>query len=265
MYPYNLYLWLELAPILIVCFFYTLFYIVYIIWTIFCAHGHVHNFELCIVNFALKDLLVETRTDGKLYVQGRRVRYLVVRILVIYVVTIAVLAFAVGWDTFLIEASYACDPGLDCFINAQPIQNCSELYESDNYTNINGTEPNVICYRIAADYALAAAAVGGLLGIGKTLMGVITSANNRIYDQVVAGASKCCLIACLQVWLLVWLPILVVPYILKAADSGLTFKDWLQYYTILTTTFIAALITWVWLPSNMEEYTRLEGAVNAPN
>ena len=265
MYPYNLYLWLELGPILLVCFLYTLFYIVYLIWSTFCARGHVHKVELCIVNFAMKELLMKTSIDGKPYVQGRRVRYLVVRILVIYVVTIAVLAFAVGWDTFLIEASYACDPGLDCFINAQPIQNCSELYESDDYTNINGTELTVICYRIAADYALAAAAVGGLLSIGKTLMAAIASANNGIYDLVVAGASKYFWIACLQIWLIFWLPILVGPYILKAVDSDLTLKDWLQYYTIVITTMIAALITLFWLPSNREEYTRLEGAVNAPN
>ena len=124
---YETYVWADVGPIIAAS---GLIYIAYILYLVYiCCKGcgrDESTAERRMVKFALGDLCTE-ENNGRLYIHGLTVVPAVVRTLVGYVFNIALLAFAVGWDIFLVETSYACDPGLDCFIRetSQSIQNCS--------------------------------------------------------------------------------------------------------------------------------------------
>lgn len=91
------------------------------------------------------------------------------------VITVA-LAIITFWGVFLIEETFACDPGLDCFpfteagkeLQGYPIVNCSDFESADNVT--------VVCYRFALKYAEGAGAAGGVLAFTAFLTTAYTSA-----------------------------------------------------------------------------------------
>lgn len=74
-------------------------------------------------------------------------------------ITLAVTTF---WVVFLIEETFACDAGLDCFpfaddgeeLQSHPILNCSDFESADNIT--------IICYRFIFLYAKGFGAAGGV-------------------------------------------------------------------------------------------------------
>ena len=92
----------------------------------------------------------------------------------ISVITIA-LAITSFWIVFLIEETFACDNGLDCFpfsedghrLQDQPIGNCSD-YES--LTNIT-----ITCYRFSFLYAQGFGATGGVLLFAAFIITVYTT------------------------------------------------------------------------------------------
>ena len=170
-------------------------YATYSVWRwLSTGENNASNAEQSIVKYALRHLVEER--DGSLWTHNRNITPLVIKGLVGYVLAIAVLAFAAGWDLFLIEASFACDPGLDCFIleNSQPIQNCSTLYDAANNNsdtlgnNPESDELTVVCFRFVIDYAVAASAVGGLFAFGSGVMAFISFATIRVYDHL----ERCC-------------------------------------------------------------------------
>lgn len=74
--------------------------------------------------------------------------------------------FTSFWEVFLIDESYTCDPGLDCFpfdannytnLQDDPVVNCTDFDINDNIT--------IICYHFAFNFTDAAGLVGGLLSL----------------------------------------------------------------------------------------------------
>ena len=70
------------------------------------------------------------------------------------------------WEVFLIDESYTCDPGLDCFpfdannytnLQDDPVVNCTDFDINDNIT--------ITCYHFAFNFTDAAGLVGGLLSL----------------------------------------------------------------------------------------------------
>lgn len=272
--PYEAYVWADIGPIIAGS---GLIYIAYFLYLVYvcCKSGErvESKAERRMVKFVLGDLCTE-ENNGSLYIHGRRVVPAVVRALVGYVFNITLLAFAVGWDIFLVETSYACDPGLDCFIRetSQSIQNCSAFYDNRNDTignntgNGNDTEDSeltVVCFRFGFNYVLAASATGGLFVFSKQIMSVIAFANILICDRFV-NAKVVAALAFQMICLLPWIPIFIVT-----AEVGeirtIAFKNIssiTQFYTLIITIMFATLIPWYLLPEKRDGYAQLEGSVN---
>ena len=90
-------------------------------------------------------------------------------------VSTVTLATTTFWVVFLIEETFACDPGLDCFpftddgdrIQDRPIVNCSDFESADNIT--------IICYRFAFHYAEGFGAAGGVTFFSAFMITAYTS------------------------------------------------------------------------------------------
>ena len=90
-------------------------------------------------------------------------------------VIIGILATVTFWVVFLIEETFACDAGLDCFpftedgdkIQGHPIVNCSDFESADNIT--------ITCYRFVLKYAEGFGAAGGVLYFSAFVTSAFTS------------------------------------------------------------------------------------------
>ena len=92
--------------------------------------------------------------------------------ILLFTVTPAVFipAFVSFWASFLVEETYACDPGLDCFYrdsssfsirHQQPLVNCTT---SDGDT--------VVCFQFVFDYVAGFASMGGFVVVAVTSLRV---------------------------------------------------------------------------------------------
>ena len=175
-----------------------------------------------------------------------------------YVLIVVLLMAAIGWDIFLIDETYTCDPGLDCFTSGIPVQNCSVLYDPA-ISNVTG-DPTVVCFKFAFDYVLAASAIGGLVTFARGVISFIASVNIRIGDRLFEELSKCPAIVCMVVFqtvsMLIMASLVIATTVMQVKESPLKFTrvhSYLQLVTVLVTEFFALFVPWYLLP---KEYAR---------
>ena len=276
MTSYYAYVWAELGPLYAL---FIIFYAIYMLYAMYVFYGYFVNHdtrirksERSIVKFVLHNMLEER--EGTLYIHNRIVSSSIVKLLVIYVFNITAMALAVGWDIFLLEKTYACDPKLDCFIseNREQIQNCSAVYDpvnnnrseaiGNNSNNTNdGSDPNIICFRFASNYVLAASAIGGLFTFGGGVMSLLAFGNIWIHDRAVAKCSHACaafIMVALQLFssLLFIALFYVTIFVKELANAAL--KDphsTVQFVSLVVTVFFALMVPWYRLKerSNVQE------------
>ena len=283
MTSYSVYIWAEIGPvialfgilyaILLVYMFY-----VYVDWQSSKGHLQAHKSEQSIVKFVLRNIFEER--DGTLYIHNRIVNSLIIKTLVIYVLNIAVLAFAVGWNIFLLERTYACDPGLDCFIseNGEQIQNCSALYNpaNNNHSEVMGnisnntndgnttdsSNPSIICFKFVTNYVTAASTIGGLFTFGGGVMSLLAFGNIWMYDRVLPKFGKIkarlFMLFLQAVSFLVSLTLFYVT-ILEPELANAVLKDrrsYIQFTSLVVTVFFTLMVPWYLLQQQSNEQVR---------
>jgi len=257
MTSYGVYFGLDLGPIFALQ---GLMLLSYAIYFYKCLGSTLHTGERRIVKFALSNVF-EEGNRGTLYINGRQVVPGVVRILEGYVLIVAFLMAALAWDIFLIDETYTCDPGLDCFtVNGKPI-NCSALYDPASNTHINGSgNPDVVCFMFAFNYGLAASAIGGLVTFARGVMSLIAFIsiwiNDRLRDKYTPFRATV-LMMLLQVASMVLVTIfLLATTVVQVIQNPLKFArihSFLQFFTVLTTAFFALFVPWYKLPREYEQ------------
>lgn len=105
----------------------------------------------------------------------RKVPFFVIHLLFVLTALVFVCTCATFWDTFLVEESFGCNPGLDCFplrendlqtLSYTPIQSCSDYELIDNVT--------IVCYRFVFKYAEGFGDAGGILFLAINIMKMYT-------------------------------------------------------------------------------------------
>lgn len=141
-----------------------------IVWFKCCSGGrHFLEFAYHFAKLVLRDSLQkETTPVHRIVLYDRRVSPLSVVLLFTLVPAIFIPAFISFWGTFLVEESFACDSGLDCFLrdptsfsiaDQQPLVNCTD-HENDT----------VVCFQFVFDYTGGFAAMGGFLAVATTCL-----------------------------------------------------------------------------------------------
>lgn len=91
--------------------------------------------------------------------------------------SIIISAALVFWYVFLLEETFTCDPGLDCFalnskdqkpLDGHRIENCSDFEMMDNVT--------IECYQYVFLIGTGFSAFGGLLSFGEVILQIIVNA-----------------------------------------------------------------------------------------
>ena len=143
-----------------------------IVWFKCCSGGrHFIDFAYHFAKLVLRDSLQkETSLTSRMVLYEREVSPLSVVLLFTLAPAIFIPAFISFWGTFLVEESFACDSGLDCFLrdptsfsiaNQQPLVNCTD-HENDT----------VVCFQFVFDYTGGFAAMGGFLAVATTCLKV---------------------------------------------------------------------------------------------
>lgn len=126
------------------------------------------------------------------------------------------------WASFLVDETFACDPGLDCFLrnpsslmiqDQQPLMNCSQL-ENDT----------IVCFQFVFDYVAGCASMGGFLIVAVTslklygiilmwLIGIMPSSRDR------TGKCYSCRALCSIVGIFIFFlaPVIIASLILATA------------------------------------------------
>ena len=102
---------------------------------------------------------------------GRKIPAGTINLFFPFAVGIWMCACVTFWVIFLVEETFGCDPGLDCFprqdnnselLSHTPIQNCSDYDLIDNVT--------IVCYSFVFRYAEGVGAAGGVLVFAALFM-----------------------------------------------------------------------------------------------
>ena len=161
----------------------------------------------------------------------RRVPVAVINIFFAPAVLLCICAFITFWVIFLVEESFGCDPGLDCFplqenngalLSHTPIQNCSDYDLIGNVT--------IICYQFVLRYAEGFGAAGGIIALAASVM--------KMYEivlfWVVDSPSTKNYIKCTMKWIVGGV-VLFLPIICSGVVFGTFFGIPLVYNTITKT------------------------------
>ena len=131
----------------------------------------------------------ESRGEGvkEVFIRGRKLLpassdnickvLVIMEILLINSISLVCCASLVFWNIFLVEQTFACDPGLDCYIfnpedgsllQQSPIENCSDFEFADNV--------KVQCFHFTFQFGAGIAAFGGLLKFGEITLQMFVTA-----------------------------------------------------------------------------------------
>ena len=143
-----------------------------IIWFKWYRSSAHHFIELTyqFAKLVLWDSLKRDSSPPQLTLYDRKVSPIFVFLLSTLTPALFIPAFVTFWGLFLVDETYSCDPGLDCFlrdpssfeiVDEQPLSNCTNV---DNDT--------VVCFQFVFDYTAGIAATGGFLVVAATLLRV---------------------------------------------------------------------------------------------
>ena len=106
----------------------------------------------------------------------------------IYVIISLIFAALVFWDIFLLEESYSCDDGLDCFVTNTTNNKILEVFRSEPVTDCklhkNADENTIKCFIFVYRFGPGIAAFGGLITMSKIIMNIIAAVFLTIYGFV---------------------------------------------------------------------------------
>ena len=124
------------------------------------------NDEKRIYQLTLREKVVLSRTVIRLFISA------------IYIAAVGLTTF---FEIFLIEESFGCDPGLDCFYTdtTDPIENCEDL--DGNRT--------IICYNFGLNLASAAGAAGGFLAVASMIINVAVLVVFWVAEKIVQSGN----------------------------------------------------------------------------
>ena len=169
-YSYNTYMnwdiWVPIGVSSLSIILTAILVITSIIWLKFYRSSAHHFIELTyqLAKLVLRDSLQRNieAVPPRMTLYDRRVSPIFVIVLSSLTPAVFIPAFVSFWDSFLVEETYSCDPGFDCFSldpssfstknNQQPISNCAN-HENDTVT----------CFQFVFDYSAGFATMGGVL------------------------------------------------------------------------------------------------------
>ena len=176
-------------------------------------------------------------------------------------------AFVSFWASFLVDETFACDPGLDCFSRDPSSFSISHSrLPLFNCTDLDNTNTTVICFRFVLDYVAGFAAMGGVLvvsvvslrvyGIVLTwLVGVMPSSSTRRDGRCFSCQVICSVVgififflAPIIISVVVLIVVLLVPFIneiiFQSSERTLKFTTyWLSSLFSGTLTGACILVT----------------------
>ena len=119
-----------------------------------------------------KLLPVEKNEDGSENITLIHKVLFVMEILFINSISIIFCASLIFWDIFLVEQTFGCNPGLDCYElrDRSPIQQSPIVSCADSVANVT-----IECFRFTFQYGTGFAAFGGLLKFGETVLWIFVS------------------------------------------------------------------------------------------
>ena len=202
------------------------------------------EFIIGFIKIFLKIKKKDETTEATLY--KRKVSTNATLLFFMAAVFVMLCSFLAFWEIFLIENSFTCTPGLDCFAfdSHQPIskssisRNCSSFESLDNIT--------IICYKFVYRYSEGLGTAGGLIVYASFMLKAYAAAYFWVLDlDCSEGTCKCFRSWCKAV-LICFLSIL--PTIIWAALLGASFRVPSFYETIIRTNsgavqFIAFMFT----------------------
>ena len=118
----------------------------------------------------LRDSLQKETSPPAMKLYDRKISPVSLTLLFTIAPAIFIPAFVSFWGSFLVEETFACDPGIDCFsrdpgsfgiTDQQPLTNCTD--------DKNDT---IICFQFVFDYTAGFASMGGFLAVALTCLKV---------------------------------------------------------------------------------------------
>ena len=202
------------------------------------------EFIIGFIKIFLKIKKKDETTEATLY--KRKVSTNATLLFFMAAVFVMLCSFLAFWEIFLIENSFTCTPGLDCFAfdSHRPIskssisRNCSSFESLDNIT--------IICYKFVYRYSEGLGTAGGLIVYASFMLKAYAAAYFWFLDlDCSEGICKCFRSWCKAV-LICFLSIL--PTIIWAALLGVSFRVPSFYEMIIRTNsgavqFIAFMFT----------------------
>ena len=165
-------IWVPIG-VIILTFILTAVLVILSIISFKCYRSSAHHLIELTYQFAklvLWDSLKRDSAPPHLTLYDRKVSPIFVALLSTLTPALFIPAFVSFWGLFLVDETYSCDPGLDCFlrdpssfeiVDKQPLSNCTDV---DNDT--------VVCFQFVFDYTAGIAATGGFLVVAATLLRV---------------------------------------------------------------------------------------------
>ena len=230
-YSYNTYMnwdiWVPVGVSILTILFVTLIVIVSIIWfKVYRSSAH-HCIELTyhFAKLVLRDALQRNleAAPPRMTLYDRRVSPVSVILLSSLAPAVFIPSFVSFWASFLVDETYACDPGLDCFsrnsssfvIDYQdPLTTCTDL-----------SNDTVVCFQFVFDYVAGFASMGGFLVVAVIstkvygivlvwLVGIMPSPHDGRHGKCYSCRAVCSIVGVFSFFLA---PIIIATLILSAA------------------------------------------------
>ena len=176
-------------------------------------------------------------------------------------------AFVSFWASFLVDETFACDPGLDCF--SRDLSSFSinrHRLSLSNCTELDDTNTTVICFQFVLDYVTGFASMGGVLvvsvvslrvyGIVLTwLVGVMPSYTQREGERCYLCRALCSVVgififflAPIIISVVILIAVLLVPFVneivFQSSERTLKFATyWLSLLYCGTVSGACVLVT----------------------
>ena len=169
-YSYNTYvnwdIWVPIGVSSLSVILTVILVIISIIWLKFyrsSAH-HFIEFTYQLAKLVLRDSLQRNleAVPPRMTLYDRRVSPILVILLSSITPAVFIPAFVSFWASFLVEETYACDPGLDCF-SLDPASFSAKNYQQPISNCTNHENTTIICFQFVFDYTAGFATTGGIL------------------------------------------------------------------------------------------------------